>query len=101
MTYRLLPNDGLLNFHNLSDMIRSSTELSLLNPLINTHEHVPVHIPTVINTPEVLYEILHFHSSVLLEMGSMEVCVEHDDSKSQNENCVRTITKLRSGIERK
>uniref|UniRef100_A0A182QGI8 Uncharacterized protein n=1 Tax=Anopheles farauti TaxID=69004 RepID=A0A182QGI8_9DIPT len=85
---RLLADDRCLHLHHLRDVIRAGFELVRLHPLVDAVQHVPIDVVAVVDAAQVLHEIVAPHAPLRLQVGRVQIRVEHDDGEGEHEHGV-------------
>jgi len=83
--------DGLLDFGDLGDMVRALEELGGLDSVVDSSEHVTVHVGSVVNASEVSDEIFLLHLLLRLDTLVVEVRVEEDHRIGQDEDGIGSL----------
>lgn len=82
----LLAHYGGLHLHDLCDMIAARFEFIGLDTLEYATKHILINVMTIIDAPQVLDEVLHAHAALWLQIGRMQIRIQHDDGKCQHKD---------------
>lgn len=58
-------------------MVAARPELTGLDPFVDASKHVTVNITAIVDTAKVPYEVVQRHSRLRLQVGSVQVRVQH------------------------
>lgn len=83
---RFFSNNCRLNLEDLRHMIRGWLEFIYSDSVVDGDKHLPIDVSAIVDASEVLNEVFAAHSTLRLHRLSMQICIEHDDRKRQNEN---------------
>jgi len=87
-TYRFFATDSGLDLHDLGDVVVSGFELGGLDAFVDADEDVTLDVGAVVDAAQVLDEVVELHAPLGLEVGRVQVRVEHDDGEGEHEDGV-------------